>query len=130
VLALDTNTLVYYFKAMGRVVERLQATLPGEVAIPAVVLYVPEVGIAQSTQPARRRRALAPILESVQLLPFDGPVARVAASTRVALERGGTPIAPLDILIAGAAHAHSAILVTHNTAEYARAPGLRICDWW
>ncbi|MBE2201548.1 MAG: hypothetical protein IAE79_23250 [Anaerolinea sp.] len=46
---LDTNTLIYYFKGMGRVAERLLAHSPQEISIPAVVVYDLEVGIAKST---------------------------------------------------------------------------------
>jgi tRNA(fMet)-specific endonuclease VapC len=130
VLALDTNTLIYYFKGMGKVGEHLLSAAPGDVAIPAVVLYELEVGLAQSAQPAKRKRALDAILESVQILPFDAGAARASASTRVALERAGTPIGPLDLLIAGTVLARGAILVTHNTAEFARVPGIRLADWF
>ena len=47
-LALDTNTLVYYFKGLGRVKDRLLSMSPADIAIPSVVLYELEVGIAQS----------------------------------------------------------------------------------
>jgi tRNA(fMet)-specific endonuclease VapC len=46
VYALDTNALIHFFKGAGRVKERLLATPPGEVAIPSVVLYELEIGIA------------------------------------------------------------------------------------
>ena len=34
-----------------------------------------------------------------------------------------------DVLIAGQAAARDLTLVTHNTREFARVPGLRIEDW-
>ncbi len=48
--ALDTNTLIYFFRGTGRVQDRLLAVPPAEVAIPSVVLYELEVGIAQSSR--------------------------------------------------------------------------------
>ena len=56
---LDTNTLIYYFKGMGRVAERLLAHSPQGIGIPAVVVYELEVGIAKSTQPEKRQQQLA-----------------------------------------------------------------------
>jgi tRNA(fMet)-specific endonuclease VapC len=40
-----------------------------------------------------------------------------------------TPISPYDVLIAGQAIARDLILITHNTDEFRRVPGLRIEDW-
>ena len=129
-LALDTNSLIYFFKGLGRVGEHLWQTPPREVGVPSVVIYELEVGIAQSTKPENRRRALRTLLEIATVLVFDEAAAGAAASVRFALEKAGTPIGPLDTLIAGMAIAHSAILVTHNTREFARVPGLKIVDWY
>lgn len=49
----DTNTLIYFFKGQSKVAERLLQTPPGELALPAVVLYELEVGIAKSNAPER-----------------------------------------------------------------------------
>jgi tRNA(fMet)-specific endonuclease VapC len=47
----------------------------------------------------------------------------------VALERAGTLIGPYDVLIAAQARLRHAVLVTANTGEFARVPGLRTEDW-
>jgi len=60
--ALDTNSLIYFFKGMGRAAERVLGTPPRSLAIPAVVLYEVEVGIAKSSSPARRRFQLEQLL--------------------------------------------------------------------
>ena len=129
-LALDTNTLVYYFKGIGNVAQHLKVTPPREVGIPSVVLYELEVGIAKSTAPRKRRQSLANLLRLVRILSFDEASARAAAGIRTRLETAGTPIGPLDTLIAGTALRHSATLVTHNTMEFSRVPGLQVIDWY
>jgi tRNA(fMet)-specific endonuclease VapC len=48
VFALDTNTLIYFFKGLGRVSQTLLALAPTEIAIPSVVAYELELGIAKS----------------------------------------------------------------------------------
>ncbi|MHC9358681.1 PIN domain-containing protein, partial [Enterobacter ludwigii] len=48
---------------------------------------------------------------------------------RVALRLAGTPIGPNDTAIAGHAIAAGAILVTNNTREFERVPGLVLEDW-
>lgn len=128
--ALDTNTLVYLFKGAGRVGERLLAESPAAVAIPSVVLYELELGIALSSQPAKRRRQLDALLGAVAVLPFEQAAARSAAHIESSLRSTGTPIGPRDVLIAGTALAHGATLVTHNVREFRRVRGLSVTDWY
>ena len=99
--ALDTNTLVYFFKGIGRVGERMLSTPPSDIAIPALVLYELEVGIAKSSSSGRRRAELDNVAEAVNILSFGRKEARAAAAVRADLERIGKPIGPLDTLIAG-----------------------------
>ena len=127
---LDTNTLIYFFRGQGNVAERLLATPPAQVAIPAVTLYELEVGIAKSGQSAKRRRQFDELLDAVRVLPFDRPAAAQAAGVRAVLEKAGRPIGPLDTLIAGTTLAHRATLVTHNTREFRRVSKLMLIDWF
>ena len=118
--ALDTNTLIYYFKGMGRVAARLSGCTPSEIGIPIVVVYELETGIAKSQQPRKRREQLDALLAVTKLLPFDRAAARQSATLRASLESKGTPLGPLDCLIAGIALAQGATLVTRNSAEFSR----------
>jgi tRNA(fMet)-specific endonuclease VapC len=130
VYVLDTNTVVFFFKGQGRVAERLLARAPAEVALPAVVLYELEVGVAQSRSPDRRRQQLDTLLEATRVLPFGPSEAHAAARIRARLERSGEGIGPLDTLIAATALASRATLVTHNTREFRRVDGLSTEDWY
>src|SRR5437660_3600689 len=124
--ALDTNTLIYFFKGAGRVARHLLATPPDEIGIPSVALYELEAGIAQSKQPGRRRAQLDELLAVVSVLDFDAPSANSAAQAEVALRAAGIPIGPRDILIAGTALAHKATLVSHNLGEFRRVRALSV----
>ena len=128
--ALDTNTLIFYFKGIGRVSHHLLQTPPRDIALPAVVLYELEVGIRRLDQPNKRRQQLAEFLRLITILPFDAKAALAAAEVRTTLERQGQGIGPLDTLIAGTAIGHGAILVTHNSGEFTRVQGLRCVDWF
>jgi tRNA(fMet)-specific endonuclease VapC len=127
---LDTNTLIYFFKGMGAVAETLLATPPRDIAIPAVVVFELEVGIAKSAASAKRRRQLDQLLAVTTVLPFGRQEAHAAASIRADLERAGRPIGPYDTLIAGTALTHNATLVTHNLDEFGRVPSLQVVDWY
>lgn len=128
--ALDTNTLIYFFKGAGRVHDRLLATPPREIAVPAVVVYELEVGIARARQSSKRRAQLDSFLALTIILPLDRAAARQAAEIDAALTVQGNRIGPLDTLIAGTALAHGATLVTHNIGEFARVGGLKLVDWY
>lgn len=128
--ALDTNTLIYYFKGAGQVTAHMHALVPSDIGIPVIVLYELETGIAKSTQPQKRRSQLDALLAVTRLLPLDRNAARRSASLRAALEKAGTPMGPMDILIAGIALAHGATLVTRNIREFSRVPDLPTTDWY
>lgn len=61
--------------------------------------------------------------------PFAGDAVMHYAEIRFALEKAGTPIGPNDLIIAACARAANAVLVTHNTREFKRVPGLKVEDW-
>lgn len=127
--ALDTSTLVHYFRGRGRVPERLLSTPLKDTFLPTVVLYELEVGVEKSEAADRRRAELEQLVSSVQLLPFGGAEARAAARLRGWLESRGRSIGPYDTLIAATALANGVVLVTSNTGEFSRVQGLEIEDW-
>jgi len=126
---LDTNTLIYFFKGMGEVEENLFSHSPRDIFIPSIVIYELQVGIAKSNNPQKREKQLATLLEQVTILEFGEREAKASALIRAELEKKGTPIGPIDILIAGSAKAHNLTLVTHNTKEFMRVEGLALKDW-
>lgn len=128
--ALDTNTLIYFFKGEGKVAESLFDKAPADIGLPAIVLYELQVGIAKSASPEKRSAQLAELTAVVQVLPFHQQQARAAADIRATLEKQGTPIGPYDTLIAGTALAHGAILVSRNTREFSRIKGLQVENWY
>ena len=62
-------------------------------------------------------------------LPFDDAAAETFGKVRAHLFAAGTPIGPNDMQVAAIALANNLILVTHNTGEFSRVPGLQIEDW-
>jgi tRNA(fMet)-specific endonuclease VapC len=127
---LDTNTLIYFFKGMGRVTENLFKVPPSEVGLSAIVLHELETGIAKSKDAAKRRAQLGTFINAAVFLPFGRAEAEAAARIRSDLERAGTPIGPLDSLIAATALANGATLIAHNQREFSRVPGLMLEDWF
>jgi tRNA(fMet)-specific endonuclease VapC len=62
-------------------------------------------------------------------VPFEAGDAIEAADIRAHLKREATPIGPYDVLIATQARRAGTTLITANTREFARVPGLTVLDW-
>ena len=100
------------------------------VAASSVVLFELWFGAEKSARRDGNARKIEELLSSpLQVLEFDALDAKEAGEIRASLSRAGTPIGPYDILIAAQARRRDALLVTANTREFARVPGLRIKDW-
>ena len=127
---LDTNTLIYFFKGEGNVARKLLTVSPKEIAIPTIVIFELEYGIARSTSPKKRQAQLIEICSLVNILPFGSKEAVSAATVRYKLEKKGTPIGAYDNLIAGTALAHQGILVTNNLKEFTRVSKLQTENWY
>jgi len=127
---LDTNTVIYFFKGLGNVAEKILQRPPRSIALSYVVIYELRLGIAKSTAPEKRRAQLQALMNSVTLLPFADAEAQCSAMIRAELEKCGTPIGAYDTMIAGTAVAHNATLVTRNQGEFRRVSGLRTVDWF
>jgi len=100
---------------------------PGDVAISAIVAHELFYGAFKS-QRADHNVALVDAL-MFPVVEFDREDARKAGQIRAFLAAGGVGIGPYDVLIAGQAIARDMILITHNTREFGRVPGLQIEDW-
>ena len=127
---LDTNTLIYFFKDIGKVAETLLSKSPKNISIPSIVLYELEVGIAKSNNPEKRKKQLEALTSRITVQPFTSREAEAAAMIRADLENRGIPIGPYDTLIAGTALSLNATLVTSNTREFQRVVGLSLEDWF
>jgi tRNA(fMet)-specific endonuclease VapC len=94
------------------------------------VIYELQVGIAKSTNSTKRQKQLQTLLDAVNVINFTANEAKHSALIRAALEAKGTPIGPMDTLIAGCAVANNLTLVTRNTKEFNRIQNLSITNWY
>jgi tRNA(fMet)-specific endonuclease VapC len=130
VFLLDTNTCIRILNGSSpAVAARLQATSPADVRLCAVVKAELLYGARNSNRVDPNMRLLRRFFSPLASLPFDDRCAEEAAFIRLDLSRAGRPVGPNDLLIAATARAHDLVLVTHNTREFGRVPGLRIEDW-
>ncbi len=128
-LLLDTDITSYIFTHRDEQVRRrFLAFAIGEVGISAITAAELAFGSALNRS-ERNRGAVARALESLAIVPFDLAAAHAYAEVRTTLQRRGTPIGPLDTLIAAHAISLDVPLATNNLREFRRVPGLRVENW-
>jgi tRNA(fMet)-specific endonuclease VapC len=128
-ILLDTNICIYIINEKPpAVLQRFQHYQLGEIGLCSVVAAELAFGVAKSGSP-RNRQALEMFLAPLTILPFDHPAAWAYGDLRADLERRGTPIGSLDTMIAAHALSQQARLITNNTREFAKVPGLQLENW-
>jgi tRNA(fMet)-specific endonuclease VapC len=126
---LDTDTCIYLINAQrARAAASFARIPPGDVAISTIVAAELAFGIVKSGS-ARNRERLEVFLSPLTIVAFDLAAALAYGDLRAELERRGTPIGPLDMLIASHALALKLVLVTNKEREFKRVPGLRVENW-
>lgn len=127
---LDTNICIYIMKNKPEIVlERFKKEISNGVCISSITLAELEYGMKNSANPAKNEQSLLKFLFPLSILPFDSSAASEYGEIRTYLQKQGTPIGSLDMLIAGHARAEKSILVTNNVREFMRVPGLNIENW-
>lgn len=127
---LDTNVCIEFLrKGSPRLMSRLRKHEPDEIALSGITLAELRFGAAKSSRPVHHELLLAQFCAPLQIVPFDQQAAGAYGQVRADLERRGTPIGPLDTLIAAHALALRVTLVTSNLREFKRVSGLRVEDW-
>ncbi|MEW6284008.1 MAG: type II toxin-antitoxin system VapC family toxin [Candidatus Eremiobacterota bacterium] len=127
---LDTNACIRLLnQASSRLAERFRATSPARLRLCSIVKFELLYGARKSRRPMETQQKLRRFFSPLKSLPFDDSCADYAGTLRAEIEGAGTPIGPNDLLIAATALAYDVILITHNTREFARVPGLRLEDW-
>ena len=126
---LDTNTCVYALKRHGSVIDRLREHSPDDLSVTIITVAELWFGARKSKRSESNRRSIDAFLKPLEVLPFDHAAAQAYAELRLALERAGRPIGERDLQIASIAVARRLIVVTHDTSEFARVPGLEVEGW-
>ena len=126
---LDTDICIYLInRNPPQVLERLQRIHPKDIALSSLTVAELAWGVAKSGS-RRNRTALESFIASFTVLPFDASASFGYGDVRARLHRAGTPIGPIDMLIAAHALSLDFTLVTNNEREFKRVPGLRIENW-
>jgi tRNA(fMet)-specific endonuclease VapC len=128
---LDTNTCSYVLRRHPLAVKaRFDQIGPDHLAISTVVLAELLFGAARHpTKGVEIRQDIDDMASRLAVMPWSARAADEYSQLRTFLERQGTPIGTMDMMIAAHALAENAVLVTNNLREFSRVPNLRLENW-
>lgn len=126
---LDTNIVIYTIKNRPEVVRQTFKKHQGQMAVSSVTWGELVFGAERSSAPEKNYNDIESMVARLEVLTFDQQAATHFGQVRAELYNKGQPIGPYDMMIAAHARSTGLILVTNNTREFERVPGLRIENW-
>ena len=129
-LMLDTNICIYIIKQQPvAVLKRFIEYQIGDIGISSITLSELRYGVAKSKHQEKNTKALDEFITPLEIVSFDEEAAHAYGEIRANLEKAGTPIGSMDMLIAAHAVSLGIPLVNHNTREFERITSLNVIDW-
>lgn len=130
IVMLDTNTCIALIKRKPvHALQKFSEYQVGDIGISTVTLAELRYGVSKSQHQANNQAALDEFILPLEVAVFDEPATVAYGELRAALEKKGTPIGPLDTMIAAHAISLGVTLVTNHTREFNRVPRLMVIDW-
>ena len=127
---LDSNTCIQFLNGRSIHVERrLMGTKPSSIKLCSIVKAELLYGASRSHHASAVLARLETFFAPYESIPFYDAAAVEYGRIRGHLAGAGTPIGPNDLMIAAIVQCRQFTLVTHNTREFSRVPGLLIEDW-
>ena len=127
---LDTNICIYVIKHKPEsFFRKLNSIDPRDVCISSITYAELVHGVEKSSETERNRVALSLMLSNIEIVSFDAEAANCYGRIRAELVSKGTPIGPLDTMIAAHAQSLGCTIVTNNVREFKRVKDLKIENW-
>jgi tRNA(fMet)-specific endonuclease VapC len=123
----DANAVIEFLDLHPKLTRKVRQYSPLEFGIPSIAMHELYFGTFKSQRREENLQQLTSL--HFEVLPFDQDDALYSGEVRAILARAGTPIGPLDVMIAGQALSRDLTVITHNVREFSRVPGLRVEDW-
>ncbi len=129
-LLLDTDICIYIIKQKpANVLKRFLEYQIGDIGISSITLSELRYGVAKSAHREKNAKALDEFIIPLEVVSYNETAAHVYGDIRASLEKAGTPIGSMDMLIAAHALSLGIPLVTNNTRDFLRIPSLNLIDW-
>lgn len=127
---LDTNICIYAINGRyPKLSNQLLQIHPDDICVSSITVGELEYGAAKSRWGDRTRQIMHAFLSNFEILPFNEKDAILFGQLRAQLALLGTPIGAYDVMIGAQGVARNLTVVTHNTKEFSRIPGIVLEDW-
>ncbi len=127
---LDTNTCIYVINKKSKtILNKLSEIEISEMVISSITVAELFFGVEKSSKKEENLTSLNNFLLPFGILNFDSSDSVTYAKVRTELQKAGTPIGPMDLLIASQAISKDLILVSNNTREFQRVQNLKLENW-
>ena len=127
---LDTNTCIYYLnQSSDRLMANFRKYSPSELKLSSLTVAELFYGAEKSKAKKKNITVVERFITTFEIMAFDDACCKTYAIVRASLEKAGTPIGPMDLLIASISIAHHFVLVTNNTKEFRRVKKLKLENW-
>ena len=118
---LDTNTCIYFLnRASDRIIAQFEKFTPAEIKLSSITVAELFFGAEKSKAKKKNWQIVESFVSTFEIIPFEEESSRIYAKIRASLEEAGTPIGPMDLLIASISLANDFVLVTNNIKEFKR----------
>ncbi|MDR0512273.1 MAG: PIN domain-containing protein [Treponema sp.] len=125
---LDTDTVSLLVRKNPSVVKNIIKHENDEICISAITYAELRFGLEKKGS-QRLFDEVNVILGKLSIIDFDSSQSELYAKVRLKLEKSGTPLDNMDMLIAAAALSAGAILVSHNVKHFGKIQGIKVEDW-
>jgi tRNA(fMet)-specific endonuclease VapC len=130
IYVVDTNLCINILRNKDPLLARkFHAHAPADIVVCSIVLSELYYGAALSKQPPVESAKVQAFVQPYSRLPLDDESGRIYGELRAEFKIRGTPMGVYDLMIASIALANKLTVVTHNTADFSRVPGLTLEDW-
>jgi tRNA(fMet)-specific endonuclease VapC len=127
---LDTNTCIYFLnRTSERIVSQFKRFSPLVIKLSTITVAELFYGAEKSKAKKKNWAIIEKFVSTFEIIPFDEKCTKINPKIRASLEKSGTPIGPMDLLIASISLANNFVLVTNNVKEFKRVKGLTLENW-
>lgn len=127
---LETDTCSYVIRNRPAGIRARMNSVPlDEQAISSVTYAELMYGVARSSKPAANLAIVAAFVTHVAVLAWDANAAEHYADIRAQLEKAGSPIGAMDLMIAAHARSLDAAVVTNDVRHFGKVRGLAVENW-
>ena len=127
---LDTNTCIYFLnRSSENIIAKMKNLSPSDIKLSSITVAELFFGAEKSKIKIKNQAIVEAFIHHFEQIPFDDRCCRNYAEIRASLQKKGTPIGPMDLLIASISLTHNLTLVTNNVKEFKRVKGLSVENW-